>query len=645
MRTEPVTLDAVEEMLRGMEGGALASIRTGSDRVEALVLFPRAFVDAAARAVAAKSGARQAGDALGEMVSSVSASFEVLAALRLPARGAAEGADAGAGDDRLPPEPTLVVRRRYQKTEREELLWRVAECLAYRVCLDDSALYVFIDVERDERLRRALGGSAAFGDALEAALDPAVTASSGPELTSLAVRSPRELCAGSLFVPFRVACGAHVIQARLRSVAVGASRELPEGAGTSPGVWVASTCTFGATAWATYSFFPARDPKRAAALPGTARQLVACQFRESLREASAALKAKPELAAVALGARPTPAAKAGFVVLDWALCVSGLNLSCETWVSEACLAVLGAAALDPWDWREAKRSRPAQLAAVMALSEGMLRGRLPSLHRGGLEAQGKADLVEADSPFPFSAFMDLVGDRDLRVALQNQVLLSVGALPLRALFSYAESVSTPGAVGVVRTVTPCSFDEQRLVGFLPRRAAEEWSGRAAQLPDKSGYQELNARVLADIRAAAARGHLVLTRRARYVLERMYRPIVQAQAQDLLLELTKARVPFAELEKLAPPRIQEILGRESIRSISLALLGAEADMALVRANTSRAKNAQIVEELGIVRRQTAEGVLDPEECVEAKRGLAEAIRLLVEAQKKQRTPGGPARPVS
>jgi hypothetical protein len=218
----------------------------------------------------------------------------------------------------------------------------------------------------------------------------------------------------------------------------------------------------------------------------------------------------------------------------------------------------------------------------------------------------------------------------------------MGDRSLRTLFSHVETARTTGGRQSTRTVTPYAVDGSRLLGFLPRQAAASWNEPSPRLPDRDGYLAANREVMEDLHRTARTGQLLVSRRARYVLDRMYGPTAQQIARAAFDEMSRSRVPFALLEKLRAPRIQEILGRLPSRTVCLALVGAHEEMALVRRHTSRSKAALLAEELAVLERRIDDGSLDLAEAVAARRAVAEEIRRIAEIEQRERSKAAGAR---
>jgi hypothetical protein len=329
--------------------------------------------------------------------------------------------------------------------------------------------------------------------------------------------------------------------------------------------------------------------------------------------------------------------------METTLTVSSLTLPCEVWIPAPTVGALCATLVDPWDLRQAQAQRAALLCALLALNQTLLRTEVGRLHLDVLQPRTAR---AQDAPvFPFPAFVELAGDHDVRLVLQNHVLHNLGSRPLRSLFSY----TAPGP----RTVTPIAVDERRLLGFLPGPAAARWEQPAGSLPTQEAHLALNAQIMRGIRSAAHRKQLVLSQRALAILDTMFYPTVRALAQKTLDELRAARLPFSEIEKLPRPRVQELFSRTPARTLALSLVGSGPDlgsgpharlptrapdlgMRLVRANTSRAKAAEIGHDHARLEREVAEGSLDLEEIVGVIRQLAEEAQRIRRADQAQET---------
>jgi hypothetical protein len=79
-------------------------------------------------------------------------------------------------------------------------------------------------------------------------------------------------------------------------------------------------------------------------------------------------------------------------------------------------------------------------------------------------------------------------------------------------------------------------------------------------------------------------------------------------------------------------MQGFFARSSNRSLSLAMVGEESQLALVSANVSAARAAVLSEDVASARRLYQEGGLEPRELLEARRELEIAARRLLEEEK-------------
>ena len=523
---------------------------------------------------------------------------------------------------------------RFGPADRAAQSWRAHDCLGWTAGAGVTSPLVLMPEERARTIEDLLAGtrSAAAQGLIEGADTEPETAPSN----RLVLESPRELVAAGLFLPACVACGSHIANARFHAVAVGSAVPQP-----LTGVWITAGCTLTGKPWQYAIRFRVDSPERSAALAGTLRQLVACELREVLKSLTGLPGAGPTRPVVAAGHEPEPPRLGAYLVLEGRVAVSGLSLPCEVWVPGPSLAALCELALDAGDWAQVRMARPALLAALVALNQHLLPGLVGRLDREMFEPRGLRTTVPR--AFPLAAFLELAPDRDARLTLQNHVLTMVGARNLRPLFAYAEVTKTADGREVRRTIWPVAMNVARLEAFLPRPAVQEWRASAAlPLPDRAAYLRRNAEVLAALRFSARKRQLLLSQRAHAILDTLYYPTVSAQTRKHLEEAARNRLPFSEIEKLSRPRIQELLGRVPARQLCLALVDADAEMKLVRANTSRTKSEELTAELKGLKRRLEDGSVDLEEVLQAKEAIAAEARRTREADEERERRGGAAR---
>jgi len=241
--------------------------------------------------------------------------------------------------------------------------------------------------------------------------------------------------------------------------------------------------------------------------------------------------------------------------------------------------------------------------------------------------------------FPFSGFSDLVTEHDLSIVLQNYLPRALAGRPLRSLYAWSEQAADPGAAGPTRdtrtrVVTPHLFDEEKLSRHMSRQMRDGWqreSGR--KLGTREEYLQLNREVLLGIDRAARMKTALLSPRARFVLSEMVLPPLRARARRILDETSAAGIPFGALRTMSAPQVQRFLATQPDRTICLGLVGAEAELVLVRKHVSAARAARLEEDLLLVRKQLDSGSLEWDEAVQAKRELEKAARTTIQQNAK------------
>ena len=679
--------------------GESASIRSGyvlnsfgaSEQYGVCLVFPEAFVSRWTRALAATDPGLDKARLVPQLIAGVAGDLPRLVRLNVDS-----------DDGRAAVQPLSSFPKKCLARDVEELLWRAAGCRIFRLSpisgdladetagadaqdalLDGSAeeadaapgagspaapgegspaapgeaVYVLIETEDAERLAASLDGDDVFRavagrlmgaeeaeDAEEARIETA------PTPRGIAVRSPLEFVLGNFLLLPKVPCGKYVGEARFHELFANAD---PRTYATAPGTWVRLSCALalptapGAApqpprSWVTYLFFQASDAARAAQAQNMCRQVASCFFQAELGFLKGVLGAAPSQPVVGMGVKPDFAASKGQAVFKGRVGVAGTRMPVDAFLDYGTLSWLLRLFCDPWDAQNAPKGAEAVLSLLLSLNQSLLRRWLPSFHRRFLDVEPAA---EPGAPprerLPFPVFLDLLGDRDARILLQNQVLRSLGDRDIRSLYRCAVRVKDAEGNEAVRIVTPRAFDEERLKNFLPRRAMEDWQiASPDRLASPSENQDLSDAVLKGIREALQRKQILVSPKVSLILEKMFVPGARGASKRKMEQAASSKEPFESLHKMPRPTLQQFLGVQSNKALCLVLVGAEAELPLIRENISKNKCRTLDEDLEIQKRLLESDELDADEVIEAKLSMGRGAQETLEELEKSRKASAP-----
>ena len=523
--------------------------------------------------------------------------------------------------------------RRYAAADAPLLEWRLSGMQGVRLATGDRggpSLYAGVREETAAAFEDSLRTDRRRQDALRAFLswqgEPAAEEAQPVAASrSLALHAPREFLLGSLFLPPRVECGTQVAELLCSGLAAATDRSATD----SPGAWAAAAAeTAKGARLSAWYFFPAPDAERATRARETFRGLAGCLFRAALPRLSTALGERLANPGLAMDAKPD-LGRSGFLRIQARARLGGALVRVEAFVESATLAALLRAVCNPAALAATTGASRSALPLAMGLNEELLGRSIESFPRSFLDERLGRDF------FPFSAFAELVTDRDLALVVQNHLPRALAGQPLRKLVAW----SSPGAsADAKRIATPLYFDEQRILRFLPPQARDAWERVAAEeLGSREDYLQLNRAVLAGI-ARAAEKDLLLSPRARGILSRMALPGIRERSRQRLQEAVSSGVPFAALRRMSKPLVQRVFATQSDRTVGLALLGSEGELPFVRAHVSAARRARLEEEVAQLRALASAGSIDPEEAVQARSAVDAEARRVVDQQERD----GPGR---
>ncbi len=501
--------------------------------------------------------------------------------------------------------------RKYGVANAEETAWRASGCGCYRIRIggEEAAARIYACVERsaDVRTENAFASDPEFAEAVRVLARPQKKPTAHPPEAgererplSVELAAPREFVIGNLFLPPRIPCGKYRMETRFSAVSIPADRQ---GLSRAAGEWASVSATVSGKPWRAWFFFPA--PQSAEAVKGMA----GCALRQSLPEISSVLGAAAENPGVSPGSKPDLSGGTGFVLLEASISAGPARFSCSVFVDYSVVAALARRLLDPAEASSVARGPAAALVLLLSANAALFSRRTAGFHRSFLDPDR----------LPFATFLDLVPETDRAVILQNFLPRALGRRNLRTLFGYAENINAADGRRITRVMTPYPVDEPRLLSLLPPLAREEWEGRSPP-GSAADHEALTEEMLDGIRRAAAAGSLSLSGRAALVLERFYAPGRTAAAKMELERTAADGIPYSAVRRLPKAQIQQFFAKTANRAVALSLVGAEKELAFVRANVSGKRATALAEDIAYINKLYAEGSIGITEVIETKREM-------------------------
>ncbi len=598
----PIDLDTFLSAARDAVPAYLAGFHGDRDLPDLLVFVPD-------RSAAALGGA--AGKGIPAMVGELASALAGVIARNPP---------------EMPPLHRLVTRCLGE--DLDELAWRASGTTAFRLEVDlgpqapgPAVLHACVAEPVAARMSDALqSDSGFFGAVRTRIIGDASPAGLGLPTRSLRIQAGREFLLGNLLCPARAQCGRHVLETT--PVALGAAPDCAALA-ASTGVWVTGSAeAAGARIPAVY-FFATADAAEAARTRGSLGGVASCLFTAGLQALGSALGARPTKPSMSLAPRIPLPEKAAVVQVSARVKVASRIIPVEAFLDHATLTLLLRRLVEAPVLAAAAREPVPIVPLCLLASRALFHRQLPTLARS-LAGTPEADLL------PFGVFADLVTDRDLAVVLQNNVLAGLRGRSLRSLYSWSEPGSDALGQTLPRLVTPYFFDEERVLAALPGPAREEWNrGAAAVEVTREEHRELEREIMSGIDRGLRRGTLLLSPRARLLLDTTVAPVLRARAEAALARLASSREPFATIQGMSHQQCQQLLARCPTRSICLSLFGAEGEIAFVGRHVSATRLRRIHEDLAVLRRQQQAGALDVEEIMAGKQELQGQARKMLD----------------
>lgn len=292
----------------------------------------------------------------------------------------------------------------------------------------------------------------------------------------------------------------------------------------------------------------------------------------------------------------------------------------------------------------AQGSRPlgpeSRLAAFMAANDELLAHWLSSYRAPYLALKKAPDASGAPRFMSLPAFLELLGDRDAAIVLQNFLGPRFGGQGLPYLF-YRHVLVERNGKRAYRPFPLEPFHEARILRLLPPSIREDWEHeKLFDLPARTERADeclaANEAALRELAGAIGSGRLELSLDGQELVAKEMRPKLEAEARAAMSALAEADIPFGFLEGLPRRETARVVDSLPNKELAIAALGEARHIDLIHRSMSGGRRRDFDEELSVAEKRLERGELPPERVAEVKRQLLGAMKERLEAIRREDT---------
>lgn len=455
---------------------------------------------------------------------------------------------------------------------------------------------------------------------------------------SIAIERSAELVVSRLFMPPRFSAGAGEASVFWDRLSLGGAAEL---SGEAPRFWFGAEAELGERRHRLYFSLPAPAGLSAEAAEAYRARLgalvkagwaagAALLARFGARQAA---EARPALRFGAIAAPSGPAME-GALFLEGELRLGSSGFGLVAVLPPAFQAFLRAA-LAPGAKPLGEASA---LASFMAANDELL-AHWAASYRSPYLALRKPQDAEKAPRFPsLAALLELLGDRDAAIVLQNFLAPRFGGQGLPYLF-YRHVLVERNGKRAYRPFPLEPFHEGRILRLLPAAVREDWEHeKLFDLPARTvradDCLQANEAIVRELASAVGSGRLDLSLGAQALVERELKPKLEAEARAAVEALSSADIPFGFLAALPRREALHLIDSLSNKDLAVAALGEARHIELLHRSMSGGRRRDFDEELAVAEKRLERGELPPEKVALTKRELLAAMQERLAALRRE-----------
>ncbi len=531
------------------------------------------------------------------------------------------------------------MKKPWAPADEEGLMWAASGCAIIAVSDKRHSFYLLVDERTDLRLKKDIAVSD-FRKAVRALIitqldrELAVEDDESGEDIILTITKPREFVLGRFFLPVKTTADNCSLTSRFNRIIIPyhgpayASHDFH---------WMKLVLNADGGSYAVYYLF--RDGGNGAVARALASSAV---FRDILRETMVFLKTNcrsMQLSGIQFqaGAKPADEEAAGCAILSAGVKYNYEPAQALVFVTKPFLLLLTGHLLSPWEVSLFQFTMRNRLLAIVSLNKTVFSRGIQSFVRN-LGADSIPMPVEITC-LPFYEFMELIGDGDLKIIIQNYLVPKYGP-SYRCLFTISiteRAASGDSEPAITRSrIVEVEYDRARFERFLPAALKEEddyWRYSVSQ----DRFDPVNREAMEGLFRAMESDRIVLSYRARYVLVNQFFSLLQEEYAAEIERYRSAGSPFSELRDLDRNARAMAIGRVSNEDLCMAVAVAGSGEDIASAAMSDTRRGEFAEDLAGMRNRLGKEEVRPGDAAAAIRRILGAVES--EKKKAQKNRGG------
>jgi hypothetical protein len=616
-----MSFEDFENQLTEIKSGFISAGFYGSERTRFTLLFPADFIKQILPVIKEKHPQEVNGDAAAVMKAMEWSKGNIDQLFRVEKNPEA-----------IKPVDYLILKKTYSPGDKDGFLWNVSDNRIIKIAAGQLTFFFLISEDTESVLKSNLENKPFRKAVIEMARSiyspEAIPVTQLPAMNILRFEKPKEFIAGNALIPQTASFDRFRIKSVFRRMAAGGTNPAKEG------LWMCAFIASGGSEIAINYLIPGVSQKDFMARFGDPNVF----FKNLLKDVLVFLKVNcPQLALslskMTVDVKPDPAALAGCIQLNGELLVNYSRMGIAVYAPRKYFELIYPLILKPWEYRIPVKSTLDYLIPLLSLNMALFGKNVSTFmkkYKGAV-----AYLPAVTSCIPVYELMDLLDNSDLRILIQNFLVPKYTAEIIKLFNIGVQSKKESAGNGKSSvSVLQVAFEKERINPMIPPFIAEEMD-RKEQYCKAEEFDSFNKSVLKEIMKATATGRILVSFKMHYIFINEINNIINQEDIKRLGDIRSKGIPFNTLKKLPKNRMINFVNKIGNPDLCKSLIGSEEETAALQSCMSRSRRKQFSDDFKYLRQQYDNGLLTPEEIIDAKLRINNMLENEIKSRKSER----------
>ncbi len=248
------------------------------------------------------------------------------------------------------------------------------------------------------------------------------------------------------------------------------------------------------------------------------------------------------------------------------LIINGKKINCRIYTSPNYINSLIQLFILKWEITHIVKNIKNLIAHVLSLNTSFFSKNFNTV----LENMFTKDVLLSDTEiqtFPFYQYMDLINNKDLRIIIQNYLIVNFKIEDVLSLFYIKEEKINNNHI------IELDFDKQRFIKYLPKNTLDDFNYKKSFVNSKTtaDFETINKSVMYGLFDTVNQDKIIVSDKAKFILNKLFYELSEAKEEKELNQIIIKKIPFIHLERMSKSEITNKLNSQRTQYLALSLI--------------------------------------------------------------------------